>query len=314
MSAQLFLVASVVSALPWYIEVGDTKCAAVAEAPDTSTVLVGCTDGVHAVDVATEKVVQRSALPEVAAIAVDSTHHYAYLLQASNVTVVRTRNIATTLTILDLAPFGVVSVKSAHLDTVRGYLFVATTTGVVVVNVKVPRRPVVVFQDTANAFELTSGAYQVSTQVFVGGVSGGVVVYDMSNPLEGALVVQKEIMGGNAQVGLVGTSLAVCMVGTLKPLYVYDITDPTTLVFTANEESEACSKIATDAKTKVCTASSEKADVWKVAGTSVSTPNGFSGNLGSISAALSGDGNILYMGLSSRGLGLYNVTFTSEVN
>ena len=311
MSAQLFLVvafASVVSSLPWYIEVGDTHCAAVAEAPDTTTVLVGCTDGVHAVDIAEEKVVQRSALPEVAAIAVDSTHHYAYLLQASNMTVVKTSNIATTLATLDLAPLGVVSVKSAHLDTVRKYLFVATTTGVVVVNVKVPRRPVVVFQDKANVFELTSGAYQVSTQVFVGGVSGGAVVYDMSNPKEGVLVAQQKLLGGNSQVGLVGTSLAVCMVGTLRPLYVYDIADPSTPVFTANNESASCSKIATDAKTKVCTVSSENADVWDVVGTSVSTHNGFVGNLGSISAALSEDGNILYMGLASRGLGLYNVT------
>ena len=311
MSTRLFLVmafASVVSAsLPWFIEVGDTNCTAVAEAADVKRVLVGCANGVHAVDVERKEVVQKNAfVKEVVAMAVDSARHYAYLLQATNLTVVETTSISTEVATLDLSFLqdgGVVD--SVTLDSERGFLFVATTSGVVVINVKSPHRPVVAFH---NYMDMFSGAYQSSTQVFVGGVHYGVVMFDMSNPEEPVFIGNQSIPGVVSHVGLAGNSLAVCMVGTEKPLWIYDITDPSAAVLNANVETDFCGQVATDGKNKVVVVDQGGADWLDVSGDSVRVVVTFMGNLGSISAALSEDGNTLYTGCLEKGLGLYNVT------
>ena len=311
MSARLFLVmafASVVSAsLPWFIEVGDTNCTAVAEAADVKRVLVGCANGVHAVDVEQKGVVQNVFVKEVVAMAVDSARHYAYLLQATNLTVVETTSISTKVATLDLSSVlqggGVVS--SATLDSERGFLYVGNTRGVMVINVKSPHSPVVAFH---NLMGIISGAYQSSTQVFVGAWVSGIVMYNMSNPEEPGLYTKWAFPEVVSDVGIAGNSLAVCLVGTDKPLWIYDITDPSAPVFNARLETVFCGQVVTDGKNKVIVVDQGGAEWLDVSGDSVRIVVTFTGNLGSISAALSEDGNTLYTGCLEKGLGLYNVT------
>ena len=304
----LVLFASVVSALKlsWQIEVGDTNCVAVAEM-DEVTVLVGCAGGVHAVDVVQEKVVQKIALAAVAAIVVDRANHYVYLLQGSNLTVVRTTDITKITASLHLGSIGAGIVKSADFDS-RGYLFAATSSGVLVVNVKVPRSPVVVYLDPFSKYELTSGAYQADKQTFVAGMVGGVVLYRMVHPTSPSVTLKMDFEGGDAQVGIVGSSFAMCMVGTQKPFWVYDITDPSSPVFSENIYIRSCRRMATNGKDKACTAALTDADVLLLSGDNVSIPKSFTGNMGSISATLSADGDTLYTGLTTNGLGIYDVS------
>ena len=311
MSARLFLVmafASVVSAsLPWFIEVGDTNCTAVAEAADVKRVLVGCANGVHAVDVERKEVVQKNAFVKVVAMAVDSARHYAYLLQATNLTVVETTSISMEVATLDLSPVlyeqGVVD--SVTLDSERGFLYVTSNRGLAVINVKSPHSPVLVFHDSLGMF---NGAYQSSTQVFVGALYYGIIKLDMSNPEEPGLYANQSIPGVVSDVGIAGNSLAVCMVGTEKPLWIYDITDPSAAVLEANMEMDFCGQVVTDGKNKVIVVDQGGAEWLDVSGDSVRVVVTFTGNLGSISAALSEDGNTLYTGCLEKGLGLYNVT------
>ena len=312
MSARLFLVmafASVVSAsLPWFIEVGDTNCTAVAEAADVKRVLVGCANGVHAVDVERKEVVQKNAfMKEVMAMAVDSARHYAYLLQATNLTVVETTNISTEVATLDLSPVfqGGGIVQGASYNSARRFLYVTTTRGVVVINVQSVLNPAWFLFRLA----LLSGAYQSSTQVFAGGVQGGVAMYDVSNPFNQVVFIgNQSIPGVVSDVGLAGNSLAVCMVGTEKPLWIYDITIAPSPVLDANVETDFCGEVVTDGKNKVIVVDQGGAEWLDVSGDSVRVVKTFTGNLGSISAALSEDGNTLYTGCLEKGLGLYNVT------
>ena len=311
--SKLFLIAAFASvasaALPWNITVEDTACLAVAETEDVNVALVGCAGGVHAVDVVQMKVVQTTAVTEVAAIAALNT--YTYLLQTDTLTVVRTADITSAVATLNLATFAAGRVTSVSTD-VRGFLYVSTMkAGVVVINVTDPTHPARVFQDTTSQLEMTSGTYQSSTQLFFGGVMGGVVVYNMSTPAEPVLLANKTVLGGNAQVAVTGATLVVCMVGTRTPVYVLDITDPADPTFGANFYSN-CDKVVSDGQGKVCTMSQEYAEVFAVTGTTLKQREIFTGSLGARSVALSKDSSTLYMGTVSMGLGLYNVTNTDN--
>ena len=307
MHTSLFVVAfaSVVSAVPSYIAVADTNCVAVADAPDVRRVLVGCTNGVYAVH-PEGGVLKGHALRGVRAIAVDSANHYAYLCQKDNLTVIRTSEITTSLANVNLTYYGVSDVTTASFDA-RGYLFLSTTIGIVVINVKVPRSPVVVYQDKVNVFSMSSGAYDSDRQLFMGATGESVVIYDVSTPSEGVLL-SKHVMQSGSPVGMIGAlheAVAVCTLGDAKSLWILSTDDPKNPVYSVKSLSDACDYMATNNKDTLCTVSDSKATLYDVSGTSAKEINSYPGPPNARSAALSEDGNSLYVGLSSQGLAIY---------